>query len=134
MVGAFGLSKASKRIECSDCGEPLTEEIRKCPKCGSTRRHIFVTVTETISVTESLGLRKKSGQKDDRGKPITEERIRVKGGTQTRMTIDRSKRLKGLPITDVTHEVIKNGKTIHGPHLEPKSKKNKEEMNIRCQT
>lgn len=67
----------------------------------------MVTVAETISVSESLGLRKKSGQKDNRGKPITEERIRVKGGTETKMTIDRSKRLKGLAITDVFHEVVK---------------------------
>lgn len=115
------------RIKCSDCGEPLTEEIKECPKCGSKKRSIMVVVTETLGISTSLGLKKKSGQKAERGKPIKEERRRLKGKTETIMTMDRSKRLKGIPETEVTHEVIKNGKTIHGPHLEPKDKRNKKE-------
>jgi len=84
-------------------------------------------VTETFGISTSLGLRKKSGQKDMRGKSIKEERIRVVGNTETKITIDRSKRLDGKPETDVFHEVIKNGKTVHGPHPETKSMKNKKE-------
>lgn len=83
----------------------------------------MIVVAETLGISTSLALKKKSGQKDERGKPIREERIRVKGKTETKMTIDRSKRLKGIPVTDVFHEVIKNGKTVHGPHLEPKGKR-----------
>jgi len=48
---------------------------------------------------------------------------KVKGNVETRITVDRSKKLKGIPETDVHHEVIKNGMTIHGPHLEPEKKK-----------
>jgi len=86
----------------------------------------MIVVTETLGISTSLGLKKKSGQKDERGKPIREETIRVKDKTETKITIDRSKRLNGEPETDVFHEVIKNGKTVHGPHLEPKGKRNKE--------
>jgi hypothetical protein len=87
----------------------------------------MVFVAETLTASESLGLRQKSGEKDARGKPIREARIRVKGNTETKITIDRSKRLKGLPETDVFHEVIKNGKTVHGPHPESKGKRDKKE-------
>ena len=86
----------------------------------------MVVVTEILGISTSLGVKKKSGQKDERGKPIREERIRVNGKTETKITIDRSKSLDGKPETDVFHEVIKNGKTVHGPHLEPKGKENKE--------
>gem|GEM_PF-6955008 len=91
----------------------------KCPKCGSGNK----TIELTAVISTHLGLKTKSAEKDERGKPVTEERIRVKGKTQTKMTIDRSKRLKGIPVTDVFHEVMKNGKTVHGPHLEPKGKR-----------
>jgi hypothetical protein len=119
----------SSSDKCSDCGEPLTEEMKKCPKCGSIKRTHMVFVAETLTVSESLGLRQKSGEKDARGKPIREARIGVKGNTETKITIDRSKRLKGLPETDVFHEVIKNGKTVHGSHPEPKGKRDKKDDN-----
>jgi hypothetical protein len=96
----------------------------KCPRCGSGNK----TIELVAVISRSLGLKTKSAEKDERGKPITEGRIRVEGNrvegnTETRITIDRSKRLKGIPVTDVFHEVMKNGKTVHGPHLEPKSKR-----------
>jgi len=114
-------------VECSDCGEPLTEERKKCPKCGSTKRTHIIAIPATVGISTSLGLKMKSGQKDERGKPIREERRRVERGTETKIMIDRSKRLKGIPVTDVFHEVIKNGKTVHGPHPEPKGRKNNKE-------
>jgi len=108
-------------IKCSECGEPLEQEVKKCPRCGSTKR--FVEVSETMTFSESSRLQQRSGEKDQRGKPIREADIKVKGNVETKITKDRSKRLKGIPETDVYHEVIRNGKTIHGPHLKPKDKK-----------
>jgi predicted nucleic acid-binding Zn-ribbon protein len=110
-------------IKCSKCGEPLKQGVKKCPRCGSTKRTHFVEVSETMTSSGSSRFRQRSGKKDQRGKPIREADIKVKGNVERRITKDRSKRLEGIPETDVTHEVIKNGKTIHGPHLEPKDKK-----------
>jgi len=103
-------------------------EVRKCPRCGSTKRTHLVEVSETITASASLGLRQRSGEKDQRGKPLREAHIKVKGNLETKITRDRSKRLKGIPETDVYHEVIKNGKIIHGPHLEPKGKKGRKKQ------
>ena len=107
-------------VRCSDCGESLNGKEMKCPRCGSGNKTI-----EIIAVIPSpiLGLKTKSVEKDERGKPIKEDRIRVERNIQKRITIDRSKRLSGIRETDVFHEVIKNGKTVHGPHLEPKVKR-----------
>jgi len=100
-------------------------EVRKCPRCGNTKRTHIVEVSGTVMASASLGLRQRSGEKDQRGKPLREADIKAKGNVETKITKDRSKRLKGIPETDVYHEVIKNGKIIHGPHLEPKGKKDK---------
>lgn len=99
--------------------------MRECPRCRSTKRTHFVEVSETVTSSDSLRLQQRSGEKDQRGKPIREADIKVKGNVETKITKDRSKRLKGIPETDVYHEVIRNGRTIHGPHLKPKDKKNK---------
>jgi uncharacterized Zn finger protein (UPF0148 family) len=106
-------------FKCSDCGEPLYGEV-KCPRCGSGNKKIEITLRIPAP---TLGLKIKSAERDERGKSITEARIRVQGKTQTKMTVDRSKRLRGISETDVFHEVVKNGKTVHGPHLEPKGKR-----------
>lgn len=104
----------------------MTEERKECPKCGSTKRTHIIAFTATTDSSTSLVLKMKSGQKDERGKSIREERIKVEDGIEEKITKDRSKRLKGIPETDVFHEVVKNGKTVHEPHLEPKGKRNKE--------
>lgn len=109
--------------KCSDCGEPLGSEVKKCPKCGSTKRTHVVEAAEMVRISTSLRLKHRSGKKDPRGKPLREAYIKVKGDTEEKITKDRSRRLKGMDETDVYHEVWKNGKIIHGPHLEPKSKK-----------
>lgn len=106
-------------VECSDCGESLNGKEMKCPRCGSGNK----TIELIAVVSSSLGLKTKSAEKDERGKPIREYKIRVEGNTETRITKDRSKRLSGIQETDVFHEVKKNGKTIHGPHLESKCKR-----------
>lgn len=107
-------------VKCSDCGELLNGKERKCPRCGSGSKTI-----DLVAVIRSpvLGLKTKSAERDERGKPIKEYKVRVEGNIENRITKDRSKRLSGIPVTDVFHEVMKNGKTVHGPHLEPKGKR-----------
>ena len=119
------VSRLRISTKCSDCGEPLTPEEKKCPKCGSTKRTHFVGPTKILRISPSLRLRHRSGEKDQRGKPLRETHIKVEEKVEARITKDRSKRLEGIPETDVYHEVIKNGKTIHGPHLESKGKKDR---------
>jgi phage FluMu protein Com len=108
-------------VWCSDCGEPLSGEEMKCPRCGSINK---TKELRQVAPSPILRLRTKSAEKDERGKPIKEERIRVEGKTEHRITRDRSKKLGGKPETDVWHEVKVNGQTVHKPHLEPKSKRN----------
>jgi phage FluMu protein Com len=107
-------------VKCSDCGEFLNGKEMKCPRCGSGNKTIEIKL---VIPSPILGLKTKSAEKDERGKPIKEDRVRVERNIQNRITVDRSKRLKGIPETNVIHEVIKNGKTIHGPHIEPKGKR-----------
>jgi len=110
--------------KCSDCGEPLKNGEIYCPKCGSGNKTVEIVLNIPSPM---LGMKMKSAEKDARGKPIKEERRMVKGNTQTKITIDRSKRLNGKPETDVFHEVIKNGKIIHA-HLEPKRERKHREL------
>ena len=56
--------------ECSDCGQPLasatteTEARVPCPRCGSTRRTINVSIVESVVVRDGLGMKaKRPGQK-----------------------------------------------------------------------
>jgi hypothetical protein len=73
-------------------------------------------------------LKKKSAEKDGRGKPIIEEEIKVEvreRKIENIITRDRSKRLNGKKETDVYHEVKVNGETTHPRHLEPKGKRNR---------
>jgi hypothetical protein len=109
--------------KCLDCGEVLAQPDLKCPKCGSTKRVYSRVIIDSFVVSdENLNLKQRSGLKDTRGKCVNETNIKIRKNVQTVITIDRSKRLNGIPETDVYHKVIKNGKTIHGPHLEPKAK------------
>ena len=107
-------------VKCSDCGESLNGKEMKCPRCGSGNKTIELPA---VISSVSIRLNTKSAEKDERGKPIKEYRIRVEGNTEIRITKDRSKRLKGKKVTDVFHEVMKNGKTVHPRHLEPKGKR-----------
>jgi len=111
--------------KCSDCGKSLIREVRKCPRCGSTKRTHIAEVSATATPSTSLRLRYRSGEKDQRGKPLREIIAIVEGNEEEIYTKDRSKRLRGIPETDVYHEVIeiRTGKTKHPRHLKPKGKK-----------
>jgi hypothetical protein len=73
--------------------------MKECPKCGCKKRTIKREFNEVMGGSNSFRLKKESGEKDTRGKPIKEERRRVKGNIENKITIDRSKRLKGIPVT-----------------------------------
>jgi len=79
--------------------------------CG--HKVVYVYFADTITVSEGLRLRKKSGEKDQRGKPIQEIKTKVEGDLEVTYTIDRSERLKGKPKTKVLQEVWKKGKLVH---------------------
>ena len=49
-------------IKCSECGNFLKEEINKCPNCRSMKRTIKIIMKDTIGISESLGLKKKSAE------------------------------------------------------------------------
>lgn len=97
--------------------------MKKCPKCGNTKRTYIIEKTAAVAASTSTKLRYRSGDKDQRGKPVREADAKIEGNVENKITKDRSKRLEGISDTDVYHEVIKDGKTIHGPHLEPKGRK-----------
>lgn len=113
-------------------GKIMTEET--CPTCQKLRtivriarredgneekefscghKVVCVCVTDTITASEGLRLRKRSGEKDQRGKPIKEVKTRVEGDLEVTYSIDRSERLKGIPKTKVLQEVWKKGKLVH---------------------
>ena len=72
---------------CAECGKELKAERKPCPNCGSTKRHVYVTVSDVIklrskvkvTVKDSSGKIKKivhSGQKLSKyGKEAKEELI-----------------------------------------------------------
>jgi hypothetical protein len=37
-----------KRFQCADCGNPLSSDIKVCPCCGSTKRHVFFIACDTV--------------------------------------------------------------------------------------
>ncbi|MFQ5976368.1 MAG: hypothetical protein ACE5J5_08650 [Candidatus Hydrothermarchaeales archaeon] len=55
-----------------------------------------------------MKIRLKSGNKDERGKPLTEVKTTIKNNVQNRIDVDRSNER-----TKVTHKTYKNGKLIH---------------------
>jgi len=104
-----GRAKASKENKCNGNTSPYNESVQ-----------------DTGTSSESLKIEKKSGEKDSRGKCIQESRHKFEGeNVENIITIDRSKRPEGSPETNIYHEVKRDGKTIHGPHLEPKKRKAK---------
>ena len=64
------MSEAKSSTVCADCNTPVDEsadtaETRAaCPKCGSTKRIHYVSITETAVARDGLGLKaKRLGQK-----------------------------------------------------------------------
>lgn len=63
-------------IACTECGAPLdespslpTDQREPCPNCGSMARTIHVSVHETLTVRERMGLKARHGES---GKPCLE--------------------------------------------------------------
>ena len=60
-------SEVSQSVECSECKyvfqadelEQDSEKRKPCPKCGSLRRNIHVTVNETLVLHEHIGIKAK---------------------------------------------------------------------------
>lgn len=66
----------SVRAFCLECGEALdgpldSGEVRPCPKCGSTSRHIVAVDSATLSIYESSELK---GREPGRKRPFLEQR------------------------------------------------------------
>jgi len=58
------LVPADNRYECVECGKDLKAERKTCPSCGSTRIHVYVTVSDGIKFRERI----KATLKDSSGK------------------------------------------------------------------
>lgn len=63
-------------IACTECGAPLdeppslpTDQRKPCPNCGSMARTINVSVHETVTVRERIGMKARHGVS---GKPYAE--------------------------------------------------------------
>lgn len=64
------MSVSTDTIECADCGTEVdgrgdTPELRiPCSKCGSIKRNHNVSITETITIREGIGIKaKRPGEK-----------------------------------------------------------------------
>jgi len=64
-------------VNCGNCGLQLDEDTSAptetrlpCPSCGSMTRAIHVTIRETVTIKEKLGLK---GRHVDGGKPFIEQ-------------------------------------------------------------
>jgi len=79
----------------------LGKGVQKCPRCGSAKLNHIIEAIATVSA--SLRLKQKSGEKDQRNKPIYEEYIKVGKDVQTKSSKDRSKRTRGTSETYVYH-------------------------------
>ena len=45
---------AEDHYECANCGEELKLDMKSCPRCGSTKRKVFIVVTDSITLRNSL--------------------------------------------------------------------------------
>jgi hypothetical protein len=66
---------SANRTECGNCAAPLqtarteAEAATPCPSCGSTLRNVFVSIEETATARDGIGMKaKRAGQK----KPFVE--------------------------------------------------------------
>lgn len=71
------MSPASTTVKCGKCGTQLdedtstsTETLLPCPACNSLTRAIDVTVHDSVTIREKLGLK---GRHADGGKPFIEQ-------------------------------------------------------------
>jgi len=71
------MSPDSTTVKCGNCGLQLDEDTSTstetrlpCPACGSMTRAIHVTVHDTVTIREKLGMK---GRHADGGKPFIEQ-------------------------------------------------------------
>ncbi len=118
----------SKTVACGNCGLLLHEDLGQpaenrppCPACGSTTRAIHVTVYDTASFSEKLGVK---GRHAGGGKPFMEQ---IHGADLHRKTgklmhlsriIDRENDLYHEVVTDpITGEVVHECKEPLSHHV-----------------
>lgn len=63
----------ARQTTCADCGaaideDPRPEERMPCPACGSTRRRIHVTVSDSFSAYDSMRAQKKDPARKSKDK------------------------------------------------------------------
>lgn len=105
-------------IFCAKCGRALdenpvmpVEERKPCPSCGSVARNIHVTINETMTMREKLGLKgRHSGRKKPFIEQVSGDDLHRKSGKWMKHSrvIDRD--------NDSYHEVVKDpksGKIVH---------------------
>ena len=118
------MSVTQDGTECSDCGQPLTSATNEaearvpCPRCGSTKRTINVSIIESVVVRDGLGMKaKRPGQK----KPYVESLSMPSHSRKTgkavhhERLIDRDNNRYEEKVTD-----YETGEVIHH-HVEPLS-------------
>ena len=73
------MSNVTQAMKCQNCGEILEEPFDlsvegrgPCPKCGSRARHFEVTVSETLTTHEHIGIKSRHGSS---GKPFLESKF-----------------------------------------------------------
>lgn len=97
-----------ERYNCNNCGYELKKDEIPCPKCGCESRTISIELSDKITLSDSLKLHSKSGEKTEDGKPKKEIISQIKNGTERRIIKDR--RSKN---TQATFIVWRDGRLHH---------------------
>ena len=123
----MGTATISKPI-CASCGKELNEspnispdKRKPCPSCGSNKRNFSISITETLTLRESIGLKgKRAGLK----RPFIEVfsgaqwSHKLKKWIDKIRTIDREKDLYEEKVTDPeSREVLHNTKEKLSAHV-----------------
>ena len=122
-------SAINEYVECSRCGFAFQgEEVGKhpgehdpCPKCGSLRRHIRVSVKETWRLSEYIGIKaKKQNSKHKKNRADHEFEEGKKIGRDGRPVYKKLIRDREHPNSDNSYQElvkdVKTGKVIVDKH------------------
>jgi hypothetical protein len=95
------MPESGRSIECGECGFPIDEPVdseaskrRPCPNCGSLRRHVRLSYSETLSLHEkSKIIARPSGGGKPTYEAIEGDDLNRKNGVWMRLhrVIDRAK-------------------------------------------
>jgi DNA-directed RNA polymerase subunit RPC12/RpoP len=93
------MSEVKMRSNCGECGAELeespslpTEERIPCPACGSIKRAIQVSISESVTIREMLGMKgKRQGEKKPFIESVSGDDLHRKTGKWMKLTrmIDR---------------------------------------------